>query len=67
MVKKKKVEIPEVEKLRSFKERSSWSYSKISKHMGIHSQTIYFWLTGKYNPSSLALEKIRKFLDVYAY
>ncbi|MBA7638604.1 hypothetical protein ES703_46260 [subsurface metagenome] len=64
---KKKKEIPELEKLRSFKERSSWSYQKISNHMGIHSQTIYFWLSGKYNPSSLALEKIRRFLDVYAY
>lgn len=66
MVKEKK-EIPELQKLRSFKERSSWSYQKISNHMGIHSQTIYFWLSGKYNPSSLALEKIRRFLDVYAY
>jgi len=64
---KKKKEIPELEKLRSFKERSSWSYQKISNHMGIHSQTIYFWLSGKYKPSSLALEKIRRFLDVYAY
>ncbi|MBA7688668.1 hypothetical protein ES703_97157 [subsurface metagenome] len=64
---KKKIEIPELEKLRSFKDRSSWSYQKISSHMGIHSQTIYFWLAGKYKPSSLALEKIRKFLDTYAY
>jgi len=66
-MKKKKSQISEVEELRSFKDRSNWSYNKISAHMGIHSQTIYFWLAGKYKPSSLALEKIRKFLDVYAY
>ena len=66
-MKKKKDSVPEIEKLRSFKERSGWSYQKISNHMGIHAQTIYFWLAGKYRPSSLALEKVRRFLDVYAY
>jgi len=67
MVKKEKPDIPELEELRSFKQRSSWSYQKISTHMGIHSQTIYFWLSGKYKPSSMAREKIREFLRVYAY
>lgn len=59
--------IPEIEKLAKFKERSGWSYNKISVHMGIHSQTIYFWLKGRYNPSDLALEKVKEFLRVYAY
>jgi len=67
MIKKKRPDIPELEELRSFKDRSSWSYQKISNHMGIHSQTIYFWLSGKYQPSSLALEKVKEFLRVYAY
>ena len=67
MPKKTKTDIPELEELRSFKERSGWSYQKISNHMGIHSQTIFFWLSGKYQPSSLAVDKIRTFLRVYAY
>ena len=67
MPKKKKAEVPELEKLRSFKDRSGWSYQKISNHMGIHSQTIYFWLSGRYRPSSLAIDKLREFLRVYAY
>lgn len=67
MKNKTKPDIPELEELRSFKDRSSWSYQKISVHMGIHSQTIYFWLTGKYRPSSLALDKIKEFLRIYAY
>lgn len=67
MAKKTKPGIPEIEELRSFKERSSWSYQKISGHMGIHQQTIYFWLNGKYRPSDLALEKIKEFLRIYAY
>ena len=64
MAKKKKADIPE---LRSFKERSDWNYQKISNHMEIHSQTIYFWLSGKYKPSSLALDKLKRFLHVYDY
>lgn len=66
-MKKKKASIPEVEKLRSFKERSGWSYQKISIHMKINAQTIYYWLAGTYKPSSLALEKLQRFLEVYAY
>lgn len=64
---KKKRDIPEIKKLKSFKKRSGWSYQKISVHMGIHSQTIYFWLAGKYQPSDLALEKLRAFLRSYAF
>lgn len=67
MPKKKKPDIPELEELRSFKDRSGWSYQKISSHMGIHSQTIYFWLVGKYRPSSLAIDKLKTFLRIYAY
>jgi len=67
MAKKQDSGVPEIEELRSFKDRSSWSFQKISKHMGIHQQTIFFWLSGRFKPSSMALEKIREFLRVYAY
>jgi len=66
-MKNEKAPIPEITQLKEFKKRSGWSYHKISVHMEIHSQTIYFWLKDKYRPSSPALEKIRKFLNVYAY
>lgn len=64
---KKDDSIPEVKKLKNFKKRSGWSYQKISNHMGIHSQTIYFWLTGKFKPSDLAKDKIKQFLNNYDY
>jgi len=64
---KKDDSIPEVKKLKNFKKRSGWSYQKISTHMGIHSQTIYFWLTGKFKPSDLAKDKIKQFLNNYDY
>jgi len=56
-----------IEKLRSFKERSGWSYKKLSEHMKIHSQTIYGWLAGKHDISDIALDRLRTFLRVYAY
>lgn len=62
---KKDIDIPEVEELRRFKEKSGWSYEKIGLRMGIHSQTIVFWLTGKHKPSKLALNALRSFLEEY--
>lgn len=55
----------ELEQLRQFKKKSRWSYKKIGKRMGIHPQTIVFWISGKHIPSRLAKEKIRQFLDEY--
>ena len=55
----------ELEELREFKERSGWSYEKIGERMGIHSQTVVFWLTGKHKPGKLARPVIRRFLDEY--
>ncbi|MBA7611053.1 hypothetical protein ES703_18269 [subsurface metagenome] len=63
----KKKTITEIEKLDSFKKRSGWSYQKISNHMKIHPQTIYNWLNGKHAPSDIAMDRLRKFLRVYAY
>jgi len=37
---KKKADIPEIEQLREFKEKSTWSYEKIGSRMGIHPQTV---------------------------
>lgn len=60
-------EIPEIEELKKFKKRSGWSYHKISTLMGVHSQTIVYWIKGKYNPSIEARGKIRRFLDDFSY
>lgn len=62
---KKEIDIAEVEELRRFKEKSGWSYEKIGLRMGIHSQTIVFWLTGKHKPGKLALNVLRNFLEEY--
>ena len=59
--------IPELEDLKKFKKRSGWTYQRISNLMGVHSQTVVFWITGTYKPSKMAREKIRKFLGEYSY
>ena len=61
----KKTNTNELEQLRQFKKKSRWSYEKIGKRMGVHPQTIVFWITGKHIPSKMAKEKIRQFLDEY--
>ena len=57
----------EVEALRGFKNRSGWSYPKMAKHLKVHPQTIYNWLAGKHAASPMGIERIKKFLKVYAY
>lgn len=52
----------ELEHLKEFKKESGLSYQKIAEHLGISIQTVYFWFSGKFNPSPLAREKIRKLL-----
>lgn len=61
----KKKAMSGVERLREFKRKSGWSYRKIGVRMGIHHQTIVFWLGGNHKPSPMAREKIQKFLDEY--
>ena len=61
----KETNTSELEQLRQFKKKSGWPYEKIGKRMGLHPQTIVFWITGKYKPSPMALERIRKFLDEF--
>jgi len=48
--------------LKKFKERSGWSYDRISKEIGIHHQTVQGWFTGKYRPGQLSRKAIREFL-----
>ena len=63
----KETQIPELEDLKKFKKKSGWTYQRISNLMGVHSQTVVFWITGTYKPSKMAKEKIKKFLDEYSY
>lgn len=62
---KKETDISGLEQLRMFKEKSKWSYEKIGKRMGIHPQTVVFWLTNKHKPGKLAQTVLRKFLKEY--
>lgn len=64
---KEKEHIQELEDLKKFKDQSGWTYQRISNLMGVHSQTVVFWIRGTYKPSKMAREKIRKFLDEYSY
>jgi len=55
-------EFNELEMLKKFKEKSGWSYEKIAQNIGVHSQTIQGWFSGKYKPSQLAKKALRSFL-----
>lgn len=65
MAMKRKRAIPEIVRLRKFKQKSGWSYEKIGLRMGVHHQSVVFWLGGQYRPSPMAREKIVKFLDEF--
>jgi len=52
----------DVERLRDFKKLSGWSYHKLSIYIGVHSETVVGWFSGRRRPSLLALEKLQKFL-----
>ena len=53
----------ELDLLKDFKEKSGWSYDRISKEVGIHYQTVQSWFIGKYRPGNLARKAIREFLE----
>lgn len=65
MTVKRKRAIPELGKLTRFKEKSGWSYKKIGLRMGVHPQSVVWWLSEKFRPSPMAVERIQKFLDEY--
>ena len=51
----------ELDKLKRFKKNSGWSYDRISKELGIHSQTVVGWFAGKYKPGNLTRNLVREF------
>jgi len=54
-----------LKELRKFKRASGWSYDRIAKEMGVHTQTVTGWFQGKYKPSALALSVIEAFLKIH--
>ncbi|MBA7614371.1 hypothetical protein ES703_21635 [subsurface metagenome] len=62
-----KKEIPELEKLKEFKEQSGWTYQRIAHLIGCHYQSCINWINGTYRPSPMAIEKIKTFLNKYSY
>jgi DNA-binding transcriptional regulator YiaG len=53
----------EVERLRAYKERAGLSYDNLGHALGVHSQTVYHWITGKHKPSQMARRLIRNYLN----
>lgn len=56
-----------MKELMEFKEKSGWSYQKIANLMGVNTQSVINWIRGKAEPSSMAREKIQRFLNDYSY
>jgi len=54
-----------IKELKKFKKTSGWSYDRIAREMGVHTQTVVGWYQGKYKPSLLALPRIEAFLGVH--
>jgi len=57
----------QIERLREFKKDSGWSYQKIANLLGVHYQTLIFWLNETYKPSKHLRPKIEEFLNMYSY
>lgn len=55
-------EFDELEMLKKFKQKSGWSYEKLAREIGVHSQTVQGWFSGKYKPSLIAKKLLRTFL-----
>jgi len=51
-----------LEYLKNFKKESGWSYDRIARETGLHTQTIIGWFQGKHKPSDLAIRVIKEFL-----
>jgi len=58
----KNKELKEIQLLRLHKKESGLSYEKIGQALGVHGMTIYNWLRGKQQPSSMAKKLIRTYL-----
>jgi len=57
--------IEALRELKKFKKKTGWSYDRIAREMGIHSQTVSGWGRGKYKPSLLAMPLIEAFLKAH--
>jgi len=49
-----------------FKKESGWSYDRIAREMGVHTQTVTGWIQGKYKPSPLAMPKVEAYLKSHS-
>ena len=52
----------DVERLRKLKKEMGYTLAELGKKMGVHWRTVYGWISGKFKPSPMARERIRKFL-----
>jgi DNA-binding transcriptional regulator YiaG len=51
-----------IDQLRNFRSRSGMTTATIAKALGVHTGTLYFWLSGRYAPRQQSLDKIVSFL-----
>jgi DNA-binding transcriptional regulator YiaG len=56
-------EIEEVTHLRGLMKDWKLSMERVAREMGISSRTVFRWLHGQNEPSGLALEALRRYLD----
>ena len=55
-------ELDEVKRLKAFKRKSCWNYERIAHEIGVHSQAVQAWFSGKYRPNNLSRKAINEFL-----
>lgn len=55
----------DIERLKKIKADMGYTYSKLGKIMGVHWRTVYGWVSGKFKPSFMARERIKKFLKSF--
>jgi len=55
-----------LKELIKFKKESGWSYDRIARGMGVHTQTVTGWIQGRYKPSPLAMPKVEAFLKSHS-
>jgi len=48
--------------VKELRKKKGWSQERVARELGVSFQTIHRWESGKFNPSSLAKEKIDKLL-----
>jgi DNA-binding transcriptional regulator YiaG len=51
-----------IDQLRNFRQQSGMTTATIAKALGVHTGTLYFWLSGRYVPRQQSLDKIVSFL-----